>query len=361
MIFGYKIAILGPASVIARSLAMTRFATPIVLAALLPIGCNQSSTPPQEKPTVTVEEKPQARPSPDAKGSGGGAVDLLVFGPHPDDEVLACAGIIRQALTAGKRVKVVLCTNGDGLPDFASSLARKPEAELTPEDFLNLARHRQMQSQASFDILGGKKEDLIFLGYPDAGFDQVYDAKGKEPFQQKFTRKSETYGAAQPDYHSAVHGRPSPYTYDAALADFVELIRTLKPSEIYVTNEGDEHLDHKAAFRFVRDALKAVGHPCELFTYANHAGPEWPWPLGFTPKDRFEAHDVKGQQSPRGVPWPPTRRVLLPPEVVQLKLRAIQASMIPMAEGGQRRFAFRRQYFESFAKVEEVFWAVDTK
>jgi LmbE family N-acetylglucosaminyl deacetylase len=340
---------------------MTSFATPIVLAALLAMDCGQSSTSPQEKPRVTVEEQPQARPSAEARANGGGAVDLLVFGPHPDDEVLACAGIIRQALMAGRRVKVVLFTNGDGLPDFASSLARKPEAELTSEDFLDLARHRQKQSQASFEILGGKTEDLIFLGYPDAGLDKVYDAKGKDPFQQKFTRKSETYGAAQPDYHSAVHGRPSPYTYDAALVDVAELIRTLKPLEVYVTNEGDEHLDHKAAFRFVRDALKAVAHPCELFTYANHAGPEWPWPWGFTPKDRFEAHDVNGQQSPRGVPWPPTRRVPVPPEVVQLKLSAIQASMIPLAEGGQRRFEFRREYFKSFAKIEEVFWAVDKR
>jgi LmbE family N-acetylglucosaminyl deacetylase len=338
---------------------MPRFASPIVLAALLALGCQQSSTPAHEKLAVAVEEERQAGPS--TKENEGGAVDLLVFGPHPDDEVLACAGIIRQALMAGKRVKVVLFTNGDGLPDFASSLARKPEAELAPEDFLALAGHRQRQSQASFHILGGKPEDLIFLGYPDSGLDKVYDAKGQEPFEQKFTRKSETYGAAQTDYHSAVHGRPSPYTYDAALADVVELIRTFKPREIYVTTEGDEHLDHQAAFRFVRDALKATGHHCELYTYANHAGPEWPWPLGFTPHDRFEAHDVKGQPSPRGVPWPPTHRVPLEPEVVQLKLRAIQASMIPLAEGGQRRFEFRRQYFESFAKAEEVFWAVEKK
>jgi LmbE family N-acetylglucosaminyl deacetylase len=320
-----------------------------LVAALLALGCNPSSTAAQEKPKVTAAE------------NGDGAVDLLVFGPHPDDELLACAGILRQAITAGKRVKVVLFTNGDGLPDFASSLARKPEAELTPEDFLVLAGHRQRQSQASFDILGGKPEDLIFLGYPDAGLDRVYDAKGTEPFRQKFTQKRETYGPAQLDYRSARHGRPSPYTYDGALADVVELIRAFKPAEVYVTTEGDEHLDHKAAFRFVRDALKTVSHRCQLFTYANHAGPEWPWPLGFTPEARFEAHEVQGQQSPRGVPWPPTHRVPLRPEVVHLKLRAIQASMIPMAEGGQRRFEFRRQYFESFAKAEEVFWAVDSK
>src|SRR6188768_1971539 len=121
---------------------MTRLSIPIMLATLLAMGCN----PQQENPRGAAEEKPQAGPSRDAKGDRGD-VDLLVFGPHPDDEVLACAGSIRQALMAGKRVKVVLFTNGDGLPDFASSLAQKPEAMLTPEDFLGLARHRQKQSQ----------------------------------------------------------------------------------------------------------------------------------------------------------------------------------------------------------------------
>lgn len=302
------------------------------------------------QPSPVADKKP-ATPEP-------GAVDLLVFAPHPDDEVLACAGIIRQALAAGKRVKIVIFTNGDGLPDFASALAKKAEEKLTAEDFLELARYRQKQSQAALAVLGGKKEDLIFLGYPDSGLDQVYQAKGTAPFQQKFTRKSETYGVAQPDYHSAVHGRSAPYTHAAALADVVELIRTFKPLQLYVTSEGDEHLDHKAAFWFVRDAVKAAGHRGRFFTYAVHAGPEWPWPRGFTPKARFEAHEVKGRQIPLGVPWPPSHRVQLTPEVVQLKLRAIKVHTIPLAKGGERRFAFRREYFESFVKAEEVFWEV---
>lgn len=306
------------------------------------------------QPSPVAEKKPA---SPEA-ASAGGAVDLLVFAPHPDDEMLSCAGIIRQALLAGKRVKIVIITNGDGLPDFASALARKTQEKLTAEDYLELARYRQKQTQAALAVLGGKEEDLIFLGYPDSGLEQVYQAKGAAPFQQKFTRKSETYGVAQTDFHSAAHGRPAPYTHAAALADFVELIRAFKPLELYVTNEGDEHPDHKAAFWFVRDAVKAVGHRGEIFTYVNHGGPEWPWPWGFTPEMRFESHEVNGRQVPLGVPWPPSRRVQLAPEVVQLKLRAIQAHTIPMAEGEQRRFEYRREYFKSFVKVEEVFWAV---
>lgn len=329
---------------------MRRFVLLTLLAALLTTGCNPSSAPSQDK---AITATPIA--------DGFGPVDMLVFGPHPDDELIACSGVIRMAILAGKRVKVVVCTNGDGLPGFAQALSGKPEKSLAPEDFIELARHRQKQSRASYDLLGGNMADLIFLGYPDSAFDKVYDAKGSEPVRQQYTQKNETYGPAQPDYHSAMHGHPSPYTHDGALADFVELIRTYKPAEVYVTDDRDEHPDHKASFHFVRDALKAVGHHCKLYTFANHAGPEWPWPLGFTPDQNFDVHMVNGQQSPLGLPWPPTHRVPLRPEIVQLKLQAIRASMIPMAQGARKRFDFRSRYFESFAKAEEVFWEVDTK
>src|SRR4051794_14884739 len=44
------------------------------------------------------------------------ADSIVVFAPHPDDEVIGCAGIIMQALARGARVKVVAITSGDGFP-----------------------------------------------------------------------------------------------------------------------------------------------------------------------------------------------------------------------------------------------------
>jgi LmbE family N-acetylglucosaminyl deacetylase len=42
------------------------------------------------------------------------SASIVVFAPHPDDEVIGCAGIIMQALARGGRVKVVDITSGDG-------------------------------------------------------------------------------------------------------------------------------------------------------------------------------------------------------------------------------------------------------
>lgn len=101
------------------------------------------------------------------------AADLLVFAPHPDDEALGCAGILRRAIASGRRAKVVFFTDGDGFPAFAAKLAGRPPAKLGPPDVLELARYRREQARNAMAAIGGP-DDLVFLGYPDAGLDQVY-------------------------------------------------------------------------------------------------------------------------------------------------------------------------------------------
>jgi len=288
--------------------------------------------------------------------AGGPRTDLVVFAPHPDDETLGCAGILLQALRRGERVKVVLFTNGDGFPDFASRIVRRPVDGLREEDFAELARYRQEQSLAALRALGGAPEDLIFLGYPDSGLEAVEQAHGPDPVRQKYTGRSATYGVARPDYHSTIHGRPAPYTSEAVRADVAELIRTLRPLRLCVTHAEDRHPDHRAAFRFVRDAARATGWTGEFDTYLIHGGPEWPWPLGSTPGSRFDAHEGKGGRIPQGVSWPPPRRVPLCAEEASLKAEAVRAHLTHLADVSSGPLAEERRYLESFVKAEEVFW-----
>src|SRR5215475_14791440 len=72
---------------------------------------------------------------------------IVVFAPHPDDEVIGCAGIIMQALARGERVKVVTITSGDGFPAAAAGVAHKPVDQVRPDDFFELSRTRQIQSR----------------------------------------------------------------------------------------------------------------------------------------------------------------------------------------------------------------------
>lgn len=199
--------------------------------------------------------------------------DVLIIAPHPDDEVIGCAGVIQRTLAAKKRVTVVILTNGDGYPALAAVVAKKQREELTPEDFVKAGALRQSHSVAAMRRLGLPKEDLIFLGYPDSGLEKIWQLDGATPFRQMFTHQRETYGETVRDYHSLTHGKPAPYVKASVVADLVEIIRARKPQEVYVSHESDKHGDHRAAFWYAREALRVVAFEGRFFAFVVHGDP----------------------------------------------------------------------------------------
>src|SRR6201987_3378451 len=276
---------------------------------------------------------------------------IVAFAPHPDDEVIGCAGIIMQALARGARVKVVAITSGDGFDAAAAGVTHKAVDQVGPEDFFVLSRLRQTQSRDALEILGGKADDLIILGYADGELGNLYESKDDKVIRQQFTKKDETYALIQKDYHTSAHGQTAAYKRSSVLGDLVELLKTLQPTEIYVTDGTDGHIDHRAAFWFVRDAAKQVGYKGSFYTYLVHGLPAWPSPAGVTPNLPFETRTVNGEVAPRGLPWPPPRRVPLTREQAARKLKSIQAHNLPVLGMPEHQ-----SEMESFVKSEEVFW-----
>lgn len=82
---------------------------------------------------------------------------LVSFHAHPDDECIACGGVIRKAAEAGHRVVLVVATRGE-------------QGEV-PRGFLadgeELWQRRVAETQASAEILGAQRVE--FLGYRDSG------------------------------------------------------------------------------------------------------------------------------------------------------------------------------------------------
>jgi LmbE family N-acetylglucosaminyl deacetylase len=286
-----------------------------------------------------------AQPSPTRRDS------IVVFAPHPDDEVIGCAGIIQQALARGAQVKVIAITSGDGFPAAAAGVAHRTVNQVGPDDFLALSRLRQTESRTALAILGGKRDELMILGYPDGDLGNLYNSTDDKVFRQPYTKKNETYALIQKDYHSSMHGKPATYRRSSVLGDLVELLTMFEPTEIYVTDGTDGHIDHRAAFWFVRDAAKQVGYRGAFYTYLVHGLPAWPFPPGVTPNQPFESRKVNGEVAPRGLSWPPPRRVPLTPEQAQRKLKSIQAHNIPVVGMPEHQ-----SEMESFVKSEEVFW-----
>lgn len=277
--------------------------------------------------------------------SNGG---VLIFAPHPDDETLGCAGVILKAVCQGRRVRVVICTNGDGFAKAAAVLSGKDEAVLTSADFLEVARVRQQGALDATRILGLAPKDLIFLGYPDGGLARMPES-GNIPFTQEFTKKNCTYGLIAPDYHTQAHGQPAPYVRSAALADVMEVLVAEEPAEIYVTAAVDGHADHREWCTLVHEATAAAVFKGVFYAYLIHSTDgSWPTPRGPTPGAPFESMVVNGQTVPSGIRWPPDERRPMTAEESALKLRAIQAYELEMRLAGR--------YIESFVKSEEVFW-----
>lgn len=243
--------------------AARRIATVLLLAFARGMAADDAPNP--------GESAPQGNPPPDPARRV--PLEVLVFAPHPDDEVIGCAAVILRAHERQQRAGVVVLTSGDGYPAIAAVVARKDRDALTPEDFMRVGALRQQHSLTAMARLGVSPDLVIFLGYPDSGLEAIYRQDDSAPFTQKFTKKNETYGATQRDYHFIVHGRPAPYLKTNLIGDIAEIIRDRQPKEIYVTHERDTHADHRTACWFVRDAAHIANYTGPIFTYVVHGEP----------------------------------------------------------------------------------------
>ncbi|HEV7649546.1 MAG TPA: PIG-L family deacetylase [Actinophytocola sp.] len=82
---------------------------------------------------------------------------MVTFHAHPDDECIACGGVMRKAYEDGHRVVLVVATRG--------------ERGEVPDGFLDggeeLWERRVKETHAAADILGAARVE--FLGYTDSG------------------------------------------------------------------------------------------------------------------------------------------------------------------------------------------------
>jgi hypothetical protein len=81
---------------------------------------------------------------------------FIVIAPHPDDESLACGGLIAHACEQGLRAKVVIVSDGAG---------SHPNSKAYPPDRLSALREDEAK-QAGAE-LGLRPEDMLFLRLPD--------------------------------------------------------------------------------------------------------------------------------------------------------------------------------------------------
>jgi LmbE family N-acetylglucosaminyl deacetylase len=82
---------------------------------------------------------------------------MVTFHAHPDDECIACGGVMRKAYEAGHRVVLVVATRGE--------VGEVPDGFLGDDE--ELWERRVKETHVAADILGAARVE--FLGYTDSG------------------------------------------------------------------------------------------------------------------------------------------------------------------------------------------------
>ena len=136
-----------------------------------------------------------------SKIQGGEGKTILVFSPHPDDDVIGCGGTILQQIKAGSKVIIIYLTSG--------------ENSCWPGGKEELAILREKEAQEAANKLG--VSELIFLRKPDSG----------------------------------LSGR-----INETIPEVKDLIAKYVPHYIFIPHEHDNHKDHSAANSIVTAAFK---------------------------------------------------------------------------------------------------------
>ena len=92
---------------------------------------------------------------------------LMMFAPHPDDEVLGCGIMLQRARAASAATRVVFITDGENNPWPQRFLERK--WRLDERDRQHWGQLRRAESLAALQVLGHDSSTARFLAMPDQG------------------------------------------------------------------------------------------------------------------------------------------------------------------------------------------------
>lgn len=209
---------------------------------------------------------------------------VMVFAPHSDDETLGCAGMIGIAEKNKAHVRVVLITNGDGFT-FAVGRAFKT-LKVTPQRCIRFAYRRQKETLKALSILGVPDSNVTFLGYPDRGIAQMWNEYWNSDtlFVSHATKRDHSPYINSYRYNA-------PYCGESLLNDIVNVLKSEKPTDVYLPHPLDNHPDHYATSCFVSAAIEQLiaehndfAKKIKLHTYLVHRG-DWPVPKGYYPSE----------------------------------------------------------------------------
>ncbi|MCX7920148.1 MAG: PIG-L family deacetylase [bacterium] len=259
---------------------------------------------------------------------------ILILAPHPDDEVLGCAGIIQAAVKLRVPVRVVFLTYGDN-NEWSFFVYRKHPV-LLPKAVKQMGLIRHEEAIQADAMLGIPANQITFLGYPDFRTLRIWLSHwNKSPVAESmFTRVT-----AVP-YPNAF--RPGAlYKGDEILKDITAILREYKPTKIFLSHPADFNPDHQALYLFTQIALWNLHDEIQpsLYPYLIHYK-NWPKPRKYIPNQPLVMPYVLQQE----IVW---HQYHLQPDEIFHKLAALNKH--------KTQYESHRSLLISFVRNNEVF------
>lgn len=210
---------------------------------------------------------------------------ILIFAPHPDDETLGTAGIIREAIEKNATVKVVIVTDGRNSHTpalFESYLNSINSSTSSKNSTLPEVRHEEAIN--ALEEIGLDQNNVIFLGFPDGGI---------RPMFNDYWDSNNTFKSG-PDDHSPYnfsYQKNVPYAGKNVASNIEDIIKSFKPTIIFYPDDGDFHEDHWGTSAFVRYAAMETNYTGHEYTYLVHKGKDWPNPSFYLPNATLTPHN----------------------------------------------------------------------
>lgn len=189
---------------------------------------------------------------------------LLIISPHPDDETLMAGGLIQEVLKSGGQVKIIFLTSGDGSKETVYRQMSNPD--YSQEEYLTVGRERMKESLEADSYLGIPKENIIFLGFPDGGLEDLYFkhyAQSDGIFTSPVTSEN-----AVPYVEAYKKGQQ--YLGKYIVQDVKEITDDFKPNIMLTTDLKDGHPDHRTAFYIAQRTISSLEGNLPLYTAIVH-------------------------------------------------------------------------------------------
>lgn len=196
---------------------------------------------------------------------------IIIFAPHNDDEVLAAGGLIAKAEKQNIQVTIVFATNGDG--HTSSTIEQSKDIKPAAQDYIQSGYTRQSESKTALSILNVPSQNIIFLGYPDGGLNDLLNQNWSQAYTSPKTLTNTS------PYTNSYRANVA-YTGENLSQDINSIINSIQPVMVFAPSESDTNHDHAALGKFVSQSVAAdrTSKP-QLYYYLVHFN-HFPYPKG---------------------------------------------------------------------------------